>query len=84
MTIGDNVREQAQIWKDAGRQRTKGYYKKGTKLTDKEVFEIFNSVGPQRQTAAKYGIHQAAVSAIKRGKMWRSLTSELRGDQGVL
>jgi len=37
------------------------------KLSDKEVLEIFNSTGVQKDTAKKYGVTKGLVSNIKTG-----------------
>ena len=45
------------------------------KLNHDLVAEIREAVGPQREIAARYGVSQATVSAIKRGKTWRDYSN---------
>ena len=46
-----------------------------SKLNLELVAEIRDADGSQRQIAARYGISQATVSVIKRGKTWRDYTN---------
>lgn len=34
---------------------------------------------PQAEIAARYGLHQPAISDIKHGRKWRRVTADLRG-----
>jgi hypothetical protein len=43
------------------------------KLTEQQVREIRAASGAQREIAARYDIHQVAVSQIKTGKRWSHL-----------
>ena len=52
-------------------RRAKGERNGNSRLTAEQVFEIRQSQRAQRAIAAQYGITQAAVSAIKRGKVWK-------------
>jgi hypothetical protein len=45
------------------------------KLTLQQALEIRDAEGKQRDIAARYGITQATVSAIKRGKTWRDYSN---------
>lgn len=48
------------------------------KLTEEQVWEIFQSKGSQTAVALRYGITQGEVSRIKSGKKWGWLTSQGR------
>lgn len=50
-----------------------------SKLTPELVEEIRNAEGPQRLIAARYGITQAAVSSIKRGRTWKDYGNPFAG-----
>jgi hypothetical protein len=43
----------------------------GAKLTPGQVEEIRSATGLQREIAARFGISEASVGLIKRGKRWR-------------
>ncbi len=47
------------------------------KLSSKEVISIFHSPQKQSVLASEYGVSQALVSNIKRGKAWRHLTEAI-------
>jgi hypothetical protein len=44
------------------------------KLTYEQALDVREAEGVQHEIAARFGISQATVSAIKRGKTWRSYT----------
>lgn len=46
-----------------------------SKLTVELAAEIRDAEGTQREIAARYGISQATVSVIKRGKTWRDYSN---------
>ena len=50
-----------------------------SKLNPELVEEIRNAEGPQREIAKRYGITQAAVSSIKRGRTWKDYTNPFAG-----
>lgn len=50
-----------------------------SKLTPEQVEEIRGADELQRITAARYGISQAAVSSIKRGRTWKEYSSPFAG-----
>lgn len=54
------------------------------KLTLELAAEIREADGPQREIAARYGITQATVSSIKRGKTWRDYTNPFAQILGAL
>ena len=45
------------------------------KLTLEQALEIREADGTQREIAARFGVTQATVSAIKRGKTWRDYSN---------
>ena len=58
---------------------SKGRNAKGTthgnsKLTEREVVDIYQSNSTQRKLAADYGVTQSAVWAIKVGRTWSHIT----------
>lgn len=56
-----------------------------SKLTPELVEEIRSADGPQRAIAMRYGITQAAVSSIKRGRTWKDYSNPFAGlFQGLL
>lgn len=46
-----------------------------SKLTAEQVAEIKQAEGTQRQIAARYGVSQATISSIMRGRTWRDYTN---------
>lgn len=54
-----------------------------SKLTPALVDEIKNAEGTQRAIAKQYGITQAAVSSIKRGRTWKEYSNPFAGLYGV-
>jgi hypothetical protein len=51
-----------------------------SKLTEKEVREIYHASGIQREIARKFGVSFAMVSLIKSGKKWKCLALRKNGD----
>lgn len=49
--------------------------RRNSKLTVELAAEIREAEGTQRQIAARFGISQATVSVIKRGKTWRDYSN---------
>lgn len=50
-----------------------------SKLNPEQVEEIRNADGSQRSIARRYGITQAAVSSIKRGRTWKDYSNPFAG-----
>lgn len=46
------------------------------KLTAVQAIEIFESDASVRGLARRFGVHRSLVQQIKRGKIWRQVTSE--------
>lgn len=49
--------------------------RRNSKLTVELAAEIREADGTQREIAARYGVTQATISVIKRGKTWRDYSS---------
>lgn len=49
--------------------------RENSKLTSELAAEVRDADGTQREIAARFGISQATVSVIKRGKTWRDYTN---------
>jgi len=46
-----------------------------SKLTEEKAQQIREAEGTQRQIAAQFGVSQATISCIKRGKTWRDYSN---------
>lgn len=51
---------------------------RGTKLTAELAREIFSSTEPQSALAARYGVDQRLVYAIKRGEVWKEAAAPVQ------
>lgn len=51
----------------------------GAKLTAEQADQIREAEGLQRDIAARFGVTQCTVSAIKRGDMWRDYSNPFAG-----
>lgn len=66
-TYKDNMKDRS----DRGRCNTHcGETRADAKLTLKQVLEIQEAKGIQREIAEKYGVSQSRISTIKSGKGW--------------
>lgn len=54
------------------------------KLTEKQVAEIREAQGTQRELAKRFGVSQATIFAIKKGNVWRDYTSPFSYFVGVM
>lgn len=71
-TNADNVADMVR----KGRQSTaRGEASGLAKITEREAVEIFQAAGLQRDIAARYGVHQVQVSAIKCRLTWAHATA---------
>ena len=53
-----------------------------TILTEKDVLEIFNSIGPAAVLAEKFNINRGTVYSIRNGHNWQNLTGQFSEDMG--
>jgi hypothetical protein len=73
----NNVRS-GRMWSHVGGERRGEWNQDGernpiAKLNERAALAIKRSDGPLRDTASKYGVSEATVSNIRRGKSWRHL-----------
>lgn len=45
------------------------------KLTEDQVISIFSDSRTQRSIAQEYGVNQALIQRIKKGKVWKHITN---------
>lgn len=67
----------------ANRKRSMRARRRG-KLTEEQVAEIRDAQDTQRQLAKRFGVSQATIFAIKKGKVWRDYTSPFSYFVGVM
>lgn len=70
-THSDNMRDKVAKGRDGGHRYKAGEKHRMAKLTREQVDEIRAADGPQHKIAARYGISQGHVSAIRSGVHWR-------------
>lgn len=56
-------------------RNAKGERHHNSKLTNKQVLEIFNSTDSNIKLAKKYGVTEMTTGRIKRGKLWGHITN---------
>lgn len=57
----------------------RGEIKKGNKLSQEAVAQIYLAEGTEREIAVAFGVNQSSVSRIKTKKLWRSYTNQIDG-----
>jgi len=60
----------------------KGEESPSSKLTDKDVLDIFNATDSYRSIAKKFGVSEGTVSGIKTGRNWSHLTRKKYNNLG--